>query len=268
MSTPPSGHVEHLKAFADAHKTGDARVDTLIDMKVAHSLHVYDNAQAIIDREGISGTTAELCLLAAIYHDIGRFPQLARYGTFNDRESINHGRLGVITLRDTPPPGPLSKEDWKIVRIAVGQHNLRAIRQTLPEPFATPARLVRDADKLDIYRVMISHFSGENPDPVITHGFKDIPDRYTPAILQDVMNERTADYKQLRYANDFKILILGWLYDLHFSSSIRILAEREHLDRIISFLPKDERIEALKKKIDIFIHYNNSETLDLIHPTL
>lgn len=258
MSTPLSSHVERLKSFAEDHKTGDTQIDSLIDMKVAHSLQVYANAQAIIEGENITGKAAEQCLLAAIYHDIGRFPQLARYGTFNDRESVNHGRLGVKTLRSTPLPSSLSEEDWKVIRVAVGQHNLKSIRQTLPEPFATPARLVRDADKLDIYRVMISHFSGENPDPVITHGFDDIPDRYTPAILQDVMQKKTADYKQLRYANDFKILVVGWIYDLHFSSSIWLLAERKHLDTIFSFLPEVEEIKELKRKIDIFINYNNA----------
>ncbi len=251
-----AAHKNILTEFAQSHLTGDASKDSFINLKLEHSLHVHKNAQAIIEGENLTGRPASICHLAALYHDIGRFPQLARYGTFNDRESTNHGRLGVLTLRNTTLPNDMTPEDMQVVRLAIGQHNIKSIRKDLPEPYATPAKLVRDADKIDIFRVMIDNFSSDNPDPVVTHGHKDVPGKYTSEIYEAVMQDRPGDYTHIQYANDFKLMLIGWLRDLNFQTSLKILIERDYIESIFSFLPQDESIRALKDKIDIFTRYN------------
>lgn len=249
-------HKDTLTRFAQEHLTGDSAKDNFIKLKLAHSLHVFKNGQRIAEGEKFPPHTSWICHIASLYHDIGRFPQFARYGTFNDRESINHGRLGVLTLRDTSIPGNISEPDMRLIRLAIGQHNLKSIRPNVPEPYATPIKTVRDADKIDIFRVMIDHFSGDNPDPVVTHGFEDIPDKYTPEIYQSVMLGQVGDYANIRYANDFKLLLIGWLEDLNYKTSLDIIVQRGDVDKLFSFLPKDECIEVLKQKVDTFIRYN------------
>lgn len=250
-------HVDILTSFAHSHFTGDPTRDAQIQLKITHSLEVLKNAERIIAGEGITGKSTHLCRLAALYHDIGRFPQFARYATFNDRESTNHGRLGVLTLRELNLPGHTSVNDWRIIRFAVAQHNLKEIRAGLPKALRTPTMLVRDADKLDIFRVMIEHFSSDNPDPVVTHGFKDKPGEYTDAVYASVMEKKISDYRLIQCANDFKLLIIGWLFNLHFSTSLKLLIQNGTINRIFSFLPKDVKIQALEKKIDAFIRYNS-----------
>lgn len=249
-------HIEALTDFATGHLTGDEAVDRQLRVKLTHSLKVLDNANAIIEGESITGRNGELCRLAALYHDIGRFPQFAKYKTFNDRESTNHARLGVLTLRDLSLPGSLSPDEWRTVRFAVAQHNVKTIRPTLPDSLATPTQVVRDADKVDIFRVMIEHFSGENPDPVVTHGFDDIPDRYSEEIYASVLEQRIGDYRHITCANDFKLLIIGWIYGLHFPTSIKLLFHNGSIDHIFSFLPNDEKIQALATNVNEFIRYN------------
>lgn len=249
-------HRETLTRFAQTHLTGDEFKDHYINLKIEHSLRVFDNGRLIAEGEGFDPHTTAICHLASLYHDIGRFPQFARYGTFNDKVSVNHGRMGVLTLRNFVFPEPISKADLRVVRLAVGQHNIKAVKEDLPEPYATPVKTVRDADKIDIYRVLIDHFSGENPDPVVTHGCADVPGKYTPEIFNAVMEGRPGDYSLIQYANDFKLLLLGWLKDLNYSSSVEIILQRGSIDDIFSFLPKDEHIEALREKINIFIRYN------------
>lgn len=251
-------HKAVLTSFAQSHLTGDPAKDNFINLKLSHSLHVHENAEKIIEGEEIEGKQAEICSLAALYHDIGRFPQFARFGTFNDKESVNHGRQGVLTLRDIDLPSDMSADDFRLIRLAIGQHNIKSIKADLADPYATPVKLVRDADKVDIFRVMVEHFSGDNPDPVVTYGYDDIPDKYTPAIYNAVMNGETGDYNLVRYANDFKLLIVGWLNDLHFLTSLRIIHERGNVESIFSFLPKNDEIFALKEKVEEFIRYNYS----------
>lgn len=250
-------HIDALTSFAETHLSGNEDTDKQIRLKLKHSLKVLENAEAIIEGENISGHGANLCRLAALYHDIGRFPQFARYRTFNDRESVNHARLGVLTLRDFNTPGNMPEKDWRTVRFAIAQHNLKQIKHTLPTRMDQVAKLVRDADKLDIFRVMVEHFNGENPDPVVTYGFDDIPGYYSLQIYDSVINEEIGDYSLIECSNDFKLLIIGWLYGFHYQSSRTILAQSGHLNEIFSLLPKDNKIQALKSKVNNSIRYNS-----------
>lgn len=257
MSLTP--HIEFLTSFAESHFTGNRSRDKMLRLKLDHSMRVFGNAECIIDGERMTGDIASMGRLAALYHDIGRFPQLAKYGTFNDRESVNHGRLGVLTLRDLDMPGEVPAKSWRFIRLAIGQHNVKNIRNTLPSPVSEITRLIRDADKIDIFRVMVEHFSGENPDPAITHGFEEVPGQYSETIFDAVTARTTADYRDIRCANDFKLLIVGWVYDLNYPTSVSLLKERGLVERIFSFLPKDKKIQDLEKKVNNFMHYNNGE---------
>lgn len=251
-------HINAFSSFAQSHFSDNDEDNTHLRMKLKHSLHVLENAREITVGESISGHTADLCHLSALYHDVGRFPQLVRYKTFNDRKSANHARLGVLALRGMDIPGTLSDRDLRTIRFAVAQHNVKTIRSPLPDDLQTPTQVVRDADKIDIFRVMIENFSSKTPDPTVTHGFENIPGYYTRKILDNVMAGQPGDYSLIRCANDFKLLLIGWLNDLHFSTSITLLAKRGHVESIFSFLPKDDNIKRLEEKTTDLIHYKSS----------
>ncbi|CCH47403.1 HD domain-containing protein [Pseudodesulfovibrio piezophilus] len=246
-------HVDTLIGFANGHFHNEKAYDAQIQLKITHSLAVLENAKAIIRSEKISPHEADLCHLAALYHDIGRFPQFSRYQTYNDRDSINHARLGVLTLRTLSLPKGLSDQDWRTIRFAVGQHNLKTIRPDLPDHLRHPTNVVRDADKLDIYRVMVEHFTSQNPDPVVTHGFVEKPGEYSLAVYDSIMARETSDYRLIQSANDFKLLVIGWVYDLYYTQSLQLLREKGYLDILFSLLPDDERIQALNKRITNFM---------------
>lgn len=250
-------HVTFLTDFAHSYFTGDETRNALIRLKLDHTLRVLANAKSITESESLDAQTTRLGLLASLYHDIGRFPQLANYGTFNDRESVNHGRLGVLALRDLNIPGELTNEDLRMIRFTVGQHNVRTTRDSLPKQLSAMVNLVRDADKLDIFKVMIDHFSGDNPDPTITHGHPDIPNKYSDSIYDTVLNRRTGDYNDITCANDFKILVVGWVHDFNFRTSLTLLTKRNLIQKMFSFLPKDKRIQTLENRMNEITHYNS-----------
>ena len=255
MTDPLDAHVEALTRFAESHISADVE-ESLIRLKIDHSFKVLDNARAIVRGEALDEPEASLCLLCALYHDIGRFPQLARYQTFNDRESINHGRAGVLALRGFHLPGNVSERDARIIRFSVGQHNLKTVRDPLPPHLVHPVHVVRDADKLDIFRIMITEARNKDRDPAITLGIRDNdPDAYSDAIYNAVMADSDCDYTALGHANDFLLLLLGWLSGLRYTASLKLILERGHLQQIFSQLPDDARIRALKDKINAFVRY-------------
>jgi len=242
-------HVAVLRRFAESHLTGGPD-DALIRLKLEHSLRVFDNAGHILDAEGVCGHMADLTRLAALYHDMGRFPQFARYRTFNDRDSANHARLGVLALRTAQLPPGLSGHDWRVVRFAVAQHNAKTLRPTLPPRLELPVTVVRDADKLDIIRILLDHFEGNGErSEAVVHRLDDAPDKYSEEMYDAILHARTGDYRHMRYANDFKLLLTGWLHDLRYRSSLDLALERDYPARLLAQLPDDTRIRRLRDAV-------------------
>jgi putative nucleotidyltransferase with HDIG domain len=256
-----SRHIETFTAFAAQHLTGDQKNDYLIQLKIDHSLRVLDNARAILDGENITGHSACLTRLAALYHDIGRFPQYARYGTYKDADSTNHGRLGVLTLRELDLPGKLTDRDWRTIRAAVALHNVKDIRSGLSDPLSTMLNTVRDADKIDIYEVILDHL-GENSEtkPVLIHSLENNPDRYSETVYNMVFSEKTCDYNLMRYTNDFILLITGWIFTLNFTASVHLFVQKNLVERAFSILPKNDKIQSLENKVLKFMHYKTLST--------
>ena len=158
-----SSHLTWFKSYA-AEKTAQEKGDTSpMNLKLRHSLNVLENARRIVEGEKFDAATARLCLLSALYHDVGRFEQYLRYHTFRDRESCNHGLMGVRILKaqgclEQEPP-----ETRKLVMAAVGMHNRFALPASTPPTVALITNVVRDADKLDILRIMDEHLGGPAP---------------------------------------------------------------------------------------------------------
>jgi putative nucleotidyltransferase with HDIG domain len=255
---PLAPHIKAFNHFADSFLNG-GEDDELIILKREHSLRVLENATAIVENEPLDRDTARLCLLSALYHDIGRFQQFATYHTFNDRESVNHGRMGVLELRKFDLPGNLTEREQRIIRFAVGQHNLKTVRPSLPSHLEHPLHVVRDADKLDIFNVMMDYFHSDSPNPLITFGMGNgLDGNYTDAVYQAVMLDQDGDYALLRHASDFLLLLLGWLPTLHYGTTLALIRQRGYLDGIFSLLPKDKKMQELKEKTHTFMSYNNS----------
>ena len=256
-----SRHLALFTGFAEGHLTGDPDHDYHIRLKLEHSLRVLDNGRTIVGQEGITGRTADLAILAALYHDIGRFPQYARYATYKDADSANHGRLGLLTLRTLDLPQSVPPEDWRLIRAAVGLHNVKQINPATPPLLRTMANVTRDADKVDIYAVILDHLSRDDGGhKVIIHSLEEHPTKYTPEVLRTVLSGAICEYSTLRYANDFILLLIGWLFMLEYATSVRLLHERGLVDRALSLLPQTDAILELADKARTFILDNGIRT--------
>ncbi|MBO5939770.1 MAG: HD domain-containing protein, partial [Kiritimatiellae bacterium] len=71
----------------------------MMALKLHHTDMVVANAKAIIEGEGMDAETAEVCELAALLHDTGRYEQLRRYNTFRDSDSIDHAVFSYDIVR-------------------------------------------------------------------------------------------------------------------------------------------------------------------------
>ncbi len=247
MSTSLERRGRWFEAFVDGFRRGGPDDLRNVRLKHEHSLEVLGIAERIAPAALPGERLRSLALIAALYHDCGRFPQYVRYRTFNDTESINHGVLGARVLREER--GALEGLDPEGRRLVLGTvflHNRKTLPPRLPEPLRMMLHVVRDSDKLDIMRVMLEHFDPDKPkNPVATLRLVDDPERYTPEILDSAMRRETPDYRSMRWLNDFKLLLLAWTFDLSWPESLAVFRERGYADQLAAVLPRRREFEAL-----------------------
>jgi len=221
-----------------------------VQIKIDHSRRVLGLAQRLTQGLELPPDLTALAHLAALFHDVGRFPQYARYQTFHDQKSVNHAVQGVLTLKAHRVLAGLPQPARKLVLVAVALHNRRALPPHLEPVARLLTGIVRDADKLDIFAVMLAHFHPQAPpNKVVNLGLKMHPRNYTPAILRAVQRRQLVNYQDMVWINDFKLLLCSWLYDLNFPQSRQIVRERGYVDQLSGYLPPDEAFRQLRQQL-------------------
>lgn len=219
-------------------------------LKVDHTNRVCGIATDIASASAVSPRVLLAARIAALLHDVGRFPQYKRYRTFRDAASANHAALSVRHALRAGMLADVPADLRRLVLSAVILHNVRILPTTLPADTLAVARIVRDSDKLDIYRVMIAHFAQEDPEhPEVALDVKRHPTAYTQAVLASLLKGETGDYRHIVWVNDFKLMVVGWLYDLNYRRSCQMLHDLGYMDTIFASLPADPQILALRAQI-------------------
>ena len=222
----------------------DKKEQKNITLKEEHTGLVCENILAIANGEGLEANQVLLAQAIALFHDVGRFPQYAKYRSFKDSASVNHGLLGANTLIEQKVLDRLPASEREIVIDAVKFHNSFSIADMADPDKILFLKLIRDADKLDIWRVFIGYYEStdEEKPEAISLGLLDTPS-YTAEILQPLMERQIVSLAKLQTLNDFKLLQLSWIYDLNFTTSYRLLIERDYISRIAATLPQTDEIQ-------------------------
>ena len=209
-------------------------------LKVEHTRKVCENMALLAAEEGRTPDEARIADAVALLHDVGRFPQFRRWRTFRDSDSDNHARLGIEVLREQGVLDRLPAAERLLIEEAVRFHNLLAPPLRFASPTALFIRLIRDADKLDIWRVFLDYFKQpENQRPsAVTLGFPDLPG-VTPACVRELAAGPVIRLEDIRVLNDFKLLQISWVYDLNFRSAYRLLRQRGHIQELAATIPLD-----------------------------
>jgi hypothetical protein len=215
-----------------------------IAIKQDHTHQVCLNTLRIAEDLGLIAPEARLSEAIALLHDVGRFSQYEQYKTFDDSISVNHAALGVKVLLKNNVLGGLPKHEQEIIVRSVSLHNVFTLPEKLDEQSLLFARLIRDADKLDILRVVIEYFEQDegNRAEAVALGLPDVPEEYSPAVLACLVRGEMARKDALTTLNDFKLLQLAWLYDLNFTCSLRMVVERDYIRKLAEMLPRNKEI--------------------------
>jgi hypothetical protein len=226
----------YVRTYNDIDEEGSRN----IQLKVEHTRKVCEAMALLAAGEGLTPEESRIAAAVALLHDVGRFPQFRRWRTFRDSDSDNHARLGIEVIREQGVLDRLPATERLLIEEAVRFHNLRALPLRFRSPTPLFIRLVRDADKLDIWRVFLDYFrqpAGQRASAV-TLGFPDLPG-VSPACVRELAAGRVIRLEDVRVLNDFKLLQISWIYDLNFSSSYRLLRQRGHIAALAATIPLD-----------------------------
>ena len=217
-------------------------------LKLEHTLAVLSRTEQLT-RE-LPDRLKNILALAALYHDFARFDQYLIFQTFKDAQSYNHGFAAVKLLKKYKRLEKLDKDAKNHVMIAVGMHNRAALPDSLQSTYRQGCNIIRDADKLDILRVMENHLSGCRPyNPTIVLSLPDSPAPGNPELVKLVMAGRVGSYSSLRTVNDFRLLLGAWFYDLHSETARRIFISEGYGPKIVADLPQDNHYGPVREKL-------------------
>ena len=145
-----------LDAFAAYIRPYDAQ-DPKVSLKIHHTYRVAALCEQIGRSIALEGTALDLAWLCGMLHDVGRFEQLRRFGTFDDSKSIDHARAGVQVLFEQGHIRDYLDDDSEdaMLRTAVEWHSAYRLPDGLDERTVMYCNILRDADKIDILRVNV-----------------------------------------------------------------------------------------------------------------
>ncbi len=236
-------------AYVDTFRVGGELPD-LMRLKRIHTDHVVSNARAIAAGEGFDARTASVCAVAALLHDTGRYEQLKRYNTFRDADSVDHAVFSHDIVRDLGWLVACPEEERRAILDAVLFHNRRDLPEGLDALTRAAAETVRDADKLDIFRVLeerVATTDWRND----CAAFWDLPVHAAPnpAVLAAIRASRPVDYQNIKTLADFVLIQVGWMISgLAYATTRRLAATRNHLEfrrRFLHELTDDPAIDEL-----------------------
>jgi hypothetical protein len=228
---------------ASFHASDDEECRNLV-LKEEHTAKVCSNIVSIAQDELLDAGDLMIAETVALFHDVGRFPQYARYKTFLDRVSVNHGELGAEVLAGSGVLKDLPVQEQEIITESVKYHNAFRIPDLARSDIINFLRLIRDADKLDIWRIVFEYYTQSAPEDgpsAVGLGFPDTPG-YSKDVLACIFGRHLVSLASVKTLNDFKLTQLSWVYDLNFRESFRRVVEDNYLDRIAATLPQTDEI--------------------------
>lgn len=229
-------------------------------LKEIHTYKVCKNIVFLCKSLSLSESDTLLAETIALFHDIGRFPQYLRYKTFKDSVSINHGLLGANILKEKNVLSNLPENIQNIIIKSVMFHNAFSVPKNEDKETIFFIKLIRDADKLDIWRVFIDYYKSPKDDRASAVGLGLLDDNtYSKDIIDTIYKKEIVSLSKVKTLHDFKLLQLSWIFDLNFKPSYELVLKRKYLENIISFLPKTEDIIKIKIFLKDYINKKLNE---------
>lgn len=227
----------------------------MIQLKINHTLRVMDNCERIAKSINLTKEEIEIAKIIGLLHDIGRFEQWKVYNTFKDLDSIDHADYGVEILTKNNYIRKYIKDDKydDIILKSIKNHNKYEIQNDLNDKETLFVKLIRDADKIDILYLRsiqdLKIYIDENA--------------FSDSLYEALINKKSINRKDIKTKTDELGVSLGFIFDINYKESFKILKEKKYFDTIIDIYKENtdntklkEQLEEIRKIINNYIEVN------------
>lgn len=204
--------------------------DFMMKLKLRHSFRVEKYCIQIAESLEMSQHEIEIAALIGLFHDIGRFEQVEKYSSLNDFKTFDHAHVGVEILRQNKFLNKYldNENEIEMVLKAIENHNKYSIDKQINGIGLTFAKIIRDADKIDILDL------GRYEDISKIYDIESIKNStITKEILEDFYKEKIIDVKEIRNGADRLVYSLGYIFDINYKESFKILKEKNVVDNLL-----------------------------------
>ncbi len=269
-----------INAFAEYVRNYDPS-DEKIKLKINHTYRVAGLCQRIAESLGLSEPDVDIAWLLGMLHDIGRFEQIRRFGTFNDAQSVDHAEFGADLLfkeglirkfaegyyeecelarsgneeaEQIIKNNEHHNKDTGLIEMAIRQHNKYRVKEDLTERQRMFCDILRDADKVDIFKVN-ADIPMEIIYDVTTEELKN--GVITKEVLESFYKKETVLKSVRRSAVDHIVGHISLLFELVYKESYRQAKEQGYVYKLLDFKSDVPEVNAefgdMRKYVDEFL---------------
>jgi putative nucleotidyltransferase with HDIG domain len=240
---------KRFREYVASTRSKDDFIQEHLDLKAEHTFRVVENIYQIARNSGLNEDEITTAKLIALVHDIGRFEQFIKYRTFDDSQSVNHAELGVQILKKTGFLKELDKVSELLVYEAIMNHNVSKLDEGIDKNVLHFARLIRDADKVDIWYILTQR-------DVVNKILNDISQEKSYIVPDFILDayRKGVTVPSATSMNDYRLLRLSWIYDMNFPATFALVLKRDYIDRILSKVPRSKEKEEIAGIIYRYVH--------------
>lgn len=269
-----------INTFAEYVRNYDPS-DEKIKLKIDHTYRVAGLCQRIAESLGLSEPDVDIAWLLGMLHDIGRFEQIRRFGTFNDVQSVDHAEFGADLLfkeglirkfaegyyeecelarsgneeaEQIIKNNEHHNKDTGLLELAIRQHNKYRVKEDLTERQRMFCDILRDADKVDIFKVN-ADIPMEIIYDVTTEELKS--GVISKEVLESFYKRETVLKSVRKSAVDHIVGHISLLFELVYKESYRQAKEQGYVYKLLDFKSDVPEVNAefynMRKYVDEFL---------------
>lgn len=238
---------QYVKGFYGEDKTINANVE----LKENHSRRTCKEILFLADEMSLDENQRLISETIAILHDVGRFEQYIKYRIYSDAKTLNHCLLGLEVLKKNKVLEGIEPHERCLIEKAIEYHGCKDLPPDLEDKYLFFSKLIRDADKLDAFYVVMKYYKQYLDNPQDFNLGMELPDEpgYSAGLVDELMSGRCVDNRKVRKLNDLKLSLLGWVFDVNFTPTLKRIKKCGYLEELLGFLPADDNIEKVREKI-------------------
>ena len=219
-----------------------------IKLKIRHTYEVVKKSEYIANWLRLDKENIELAKIIALLHDIGRFEQIKEFEEFNDKK-IEHAEFGVKVLFDNSLIRKFIDEDKydNIIYKAIYNHNKYKIEENLNEKELLQCKIIRDADKLDNFRVKEKD-KLEDMFPKIYNEKTINYETISEKVYEDFMQHKCIKLEDRKTIIDYWVCVIAFIFDLNFNISLQYVKENNYIDILVNRI--EYKNDTTKQKME------------------